>query len=99
MDSKQKTEFFPGHSDKDGLTHCRGWLCPDGVGLVLPFSLVSVEPGADRYSEIAQLWRDSDGCYWSIAYGPSSCEWYAHRLGKSKKKALEFLAGGDEADL
>lgn len=94
-----KTEFFPGHSHKDGLTHCRGWLCPHGVGLILPFSLVSVDPGADRYSEQRQLWRDSDGRFWAISYNPTACEWYANRLGKRKKQALEFLeslASGDE---
>ncbi len=92
-----KAEFFPGRSHLEGLTHCRGWLCPDGAGLVLPFSLVSVEPGADRYSEQQQLWRDSDGRFWAIRYNPNSCEWYANRLGKSKKQALEFLESIAEA--
>jgi hypothetical protein len=92
MESAKNTEFFPGRSHLDGLTHCRGWLSPDGVGLILPFSLVSVEPSADRYSEKIQLWRDSEGCYWSINYCPTACEWYARRLGKNKNKADEHMA-------
>lgn len=97
MESK-KNEFFPGYSHKEGLTRCRGWLCPDGVELILPFSLVSVESDADRYSEKIQLWLDREGCYWAINYNPVASEWHACRLGKNNNKADEHMAAVSAAE-
>lgn len=86
------TEFFPERSHLPGNTLCRGWLCPAGVGLILPYSLVSVEPGADRYSEQSQLWLDSDECYWIITYQAAQSEWIASKLGRNHEQAKTVLA-------
>lgn len=91
-------EFFPGQSHLPGNTLCRGWLCPAGVGLILPYSLVSVEPGADRYSERSQLWRDSDGCYWIINYQAARLEWSASKPGLNHEHAKAALATARAAE-
>ncbi len=74
-------EFFPGRSQQPGCTICRGWLSPHGRQLVLPYSLVSVEPGQDRCSATPQLWRDAEGDCWLISYNPAQQEWIAENLG------------------
>ncbi len=85
------TEFFPGRSGQSGNTVCRGWELPYGSGLVLPFSLISVEPGQDRFSSRAQLWRDADGDIWMISYLEGPCEWHGSFMGKDFKCAQEKL--------
>lgn len=88
----QHTEFFPGLSGKPGMTLCRGWQFPQGIGLFLPYSLVSVEPEQNRYSRRSQLWRDADGDYWMINYCDAQCEWYARNMGQDFENAQTNLA-------
>ena len=84
-------EFFPGRSQQPGCTICRGWLSPHGRQLVLPYSLVSVDQGQDRYSATPQLWRDAEGDCWLISYNQAQQEWIAENLGAdladAKKRA------------
>ena len=84
-------EFFPGRSQQPGCTICRGWLSPHGRQLVLPYSLVSVDQGQDRYSATPQLWRDAEGDCWLISYNHAQHEWIAENLGAdlddAKKRA------------
>lgn len=94
----QCTEFFLGRSHLPGNTLCRGWLFPAGIGLVLPYSLVSVEPGADRCSERSQLWRDSDACYWLISYQAARSEWSASKFGRNYEQAKAELASALAAE-
>ncbi len=75
------TEFFHGRSQQPGSTICRGWLCPDGVQLVLPYSLEAVDPDQDRYSATPQLWRDAEGECWLISYNQAQQEWIGQKLG------------------
>lgn len=86
----EHTEFFPGRSRQSGYTMCRGWLCPDGVQLVLPYSLVAVDPEQDRYSATPQLWRDADGDYWLISYNQAPQEWLGQYLGDDLDGAKEL---------
>lgn len=80
-------EFFPGRSRQAGSTICRGWLCPDGVQLVLPYSLVAVDPEQDRYSAASQLWRDAEGECWLISYNQAQQEWIGECLGDDLEAA------------
>lgn len=88
----QHTEFFPGLSGKPGMTRCRGWQSPQGIGLILPYSLVSVEAEQNRYSTISQLWRDANGGFWIISYCDVQCEWYACHMGRDLENAKTNLA-------
>lgn len=90
-------EFFPGRSQQLGSTLCRGWLSPDGVQLVLPFSLVSVEPVQDRYSAKPQLWRDADGDCWLISYNQAQQEWIGHCLGSDLESAKDRAEKASQA--
>ena len=92
----EHTEFFPGLSGEEGMTFCSGWQLPQGVSLILPFSLISVEPEQDRYSEHYQLWRDADGEYWIINYCDTRCEWYASNEGYNSERARANLASALE---
>lgn len=85
------TEFFPGQSGEPGFTGCRGWESPYGIGLVLPLSLTSVEPGQDRYSSLSQLWRCANGGLWLISYNEGACEWLGRFMGEDLESAQEEL--------
>lgn len=87
-----RTEFFPGRSGESDRTLCRGWELPYGTGLILPFSLTSVEPGQDRYSSRVQLWRDADGDLWMISYLEGPSEWQGRFMGKDLERAQEELS-------
>lgn len=89
--STLKTEFFPGLSAEPGMTRCRGWE-DGGFELILPYSLVSVEPEQDRYTEFSQLWRDADDQYWMISYRDHAAEWFASCLGEGFENAQAVLA-------
>jgi len=93
------TEFFPGRSGRLGVTLCRGWESPYGTGLVLPFSLTSVEPGQDRCSSRSQLWRDADGDLWMISYLEGPCEWLGCFMGQDVKSAQEALRANRAREL
>ena len=99
MTLEGRTEFFPGRSGESGITFCRGWEGPYGTELVLPFSLISVEPGQDRYSSRAQLWLDADGELWMISYLEGPCEWQGTFMGTDLKRAQERLRVVRELEL
>lgn len=90
-------EFFPGRTHQSGSTICRGWLSPHGRQLVLPYSLISVAPGQDRYSATPQLWRDAEGDCWLINYNHAQQEWIAENLGADLDDAKKRVENAHQA--